>query len=79
MFKTDSILTILFIDGPNMSSPYHYAVIVTDEYCPTTLARSKLPKLSLNWVIQSLICESVRPYGGHESYTAINDDNSVEG
>ncbi|VVC36757.1 Tudor domain,BRCT domain [Cinara cedri] len=64
-------------DGPTAPSPYHHTVIVTDEYCPTVLARSKLPKLSLHWVIQSLICESVRPFDGHESYTAINDDNSV--
>lgn len=63
----------LFIDGPNIPSTHHYSVIVTDEYCPTTLSSTKLPKLSLNWVIQSLICESVRPYDGHESYIAIND------
>lgn len=51
----------------------HITVIVTDENCPANIAREKVPKLSILWVIQGLICESARPIDGHESYIAIND------
>lgn len=52
----------------------HTVVIVTDENCPSILANAKVPKLSIVWVIQSLICESARPIDGHESYISITDD-----
>lgn len=52
----------------------HITVIVTDEKCPNILVSAQVPKLSIFWVIQSLICESVRPIDGHESYIAIDDN-----
>lgn len=55
----------------------HITVVVTDEKCPNILVSSQVPKLSIFWVVQSLICESVRPIDGHESYVAIDD--SVDG
>lgn len=57
----------------------HEVVIVTDENCPSVLAREQVPKLSILWIIQSLICESARPFDAHESYIAIHeveDDSS---
>lgn len=51
----------------------HDVVIVTDENCPSMLENERVPKLSTAWVIQSLICESVRPIDAHESYIAIHE------
>lgn len=52
----------------------HTTVIVTDEHCPSNIVREKVPKLSLLWVIQGLICESARPTDGHESYSVIDEN-----
>lgn len=52
----------------------HTTVIVTDEHCPKSLAKANVPKLSILWLIQSLVCESARPFDGHESFIAINDE-----
>lgn len=52
----------------------HTTIIITDEHCPSDLEHVKVPKLSTNWLIQSLICESARPFDGHESYVAIADN-----
>lgn len=52
----------------------HTTVIVTDEHCPSGLVHEKVPKLSVLWIVQSLICESPRPLNGHESYIAIDDE-----
>lgn len=57
---------------------YNTTIIVTDDHCPDVLARAKVPKLSIVWVIQSLICESPRPFDGHERYIAINNISDSE-
>lgn len=54
----------------------HITIIITDEHCPTELEQENVPKLSTNWLIQSLICESPRPFDGHESYVAIADNGN---
>ncbi|XP_027841862.1 uncharacterized protein LOC114123171 [Aphis gossypii] len=51
----------------------HMTVIITDDHCPSTIMNQKIPKLSTLWIVQSLICESPRPFDAHESYIAISD------
>lgn len=51
----------------------HMTVIITDDQCPSTIMNQKIPKLSTLWIVQSLICESPRPFDAHESYIAISD------
>lgn len=51
----------------------HMTVIITDEHCPKSIVKEQIPKLSVVWVVQSLICESPRPIDAHESYIAISD------
>lgn len=62
--------------GVCMPLTRHTTIIITDEHCPSALAKVKVPKLSLLWLVQSLICESARPFEAHETFTAINDESS---
>ncbi|XP_003246625.1 uncharacterized protein LOC100168759 isoform X2 [Acyrthosiphon pisum] len=52
----------------------HMTVIVTDDQCPSSIMNHKIPKLSVIWLVQSLLCESPRPIDAHESYIAISDE-----
>ncbi|XP_022165129.1 uncharacterized protein LOC111030092 isoform X2 [Myzus persicae] len=51
----------------------HMTVIITDDHCPSSIMNEKIPKLSTLWIVQSLVCESPRPFDGHESYIAISE------
>lgn len=70
-----NVLNCVYL-GVCMPLTRHTTIIITDEHCPVELAKVKVPKLSLLWLVQSLICESARPLDGHESFIAINDEYS---
>lgn len=64
----------LFFSGVSLPVTRHETIIVTDEECPKWLSHEKVPKLTILWLIQSLICESPRSYDAHESFIALDDD-----
>ncbi|XP_050547040.1 TP53-binding protein 1-like isoform X2 [Daktulosphaira vitifoliae] len=70
---TGAIVYTSWKNGVKKPLTSHIVVILTDSQCPAILQKCDFPKLSITWVIQSLICESVRPIDGHEHYIEISD------